>query len=308
MALRLGLIGAGRWGKIYLKTLQARSDIDLVAVNSNNPETSSLVPIDCELYNDWRALLRHPGLEGVIVATPPSTHIPILKAAIENRISAVVEKPLTLDLSEINEVQKLLDKTSCVVLVNYIHLFHPAFVELKRQIETKSDPVVSIHSEGAAWGPFRSDYSSLWDYAPHDLSLCLSLLESMPVSTKSSIAKVHLLEGGQRGSTYEIELLFTPNINCQIRVSNISSAKVRRLEVTTTNGTYILDDLAENKLISVNQTGRKIINVSQDRPLDAMLSVFCNALKGKDDPRLGLNFSLQITQILSECSRAVTAH
>ena len=42
--IRLALIGAGRWGRNYIRTIMGLDGAELVVVASGNPETAGLVP------------------------------------------------------------------------------------------------------------------------------------------------------------------------------------------------------------------------------------------------------------------------
>ena len=64
--VRLGVIGAGRWGRICLRTLSGITAADLVAVASGNPETATLVPPGCRIFADWRELIGSAGVEGLV--------------------------------------------------------------------------------------------------------------------------------------------------------------------------------------------------------------------------------------------------
>ena len=50
--LRLALIGAGRWGRNYIRTVALSSDAELMRVASSNPQTRGLVPASCAVDPD----------------------------------------------------------------------------------------------------------------------------------------------------------------------------------------------------------------------------------------------------------------
>ena len=80
--LKLGLVGAGRWGRNYVRTIATLDGLRLAAVASRNPETATLVPPHCHIVTDWHDLIAMPGIDGIIIASPPATHAEILLAAI----------------------------------------------------------------------------------------------------------------------------------------------------------------------------------------------------------------------------------
>lgn len=54
--LRLGLIGAGRWGRVYIKTLDRLDGVTLARVATSNPDSRALVAGTCVLNGNWRAV------------------------------------------------------------------------------------------------------------------------------------------------------------------------------------------------------------------------------------------------------------
>jgi hypothetical protein len=96
----LGLVGAGRWGKVFINTLAGMEGVRLAGLASSNPQSRSLVPPDCRVMPEWRDLIQMKNLAGLIVATPPHTHAEITLAAIRAGLPVLVEKPLTLDPQE----------------------------------------------------------------------------------------------------------------------------------------------------------------------------------------------------------------
>ena len=92
--LRFGLIGAGRWGQVYLNNISAEpSRFRLTHLATRYPERATLLPYPITVTPNWRDLLK-ADLDGVIIATPPSVHAEMLEACIAAGKAALVEKPL----------------------------------------------------------------------------------------------------------------------------------------------------------------------------------------------------------------------
>src|SRR5208283_3041583 len=102
MKYKLLLVGSGVWGQKYISTLSNFSAVSLEAASRDN----------------WKELIdKKP--DGVIVCTPPQSHVEIASYALSQNIPTMIEKPLALSLSE----AKLLRQFSAPILVNYVHLF-----------------------------------------------------------------------------------------------------------------------------------------------------------------------------------------
>src|SRR5688572_2143103 len=96
--VRLGIIGTSDWTDlIYLKTLANDPYAKIVAICGRNGARASAVAAQHgigEAYADYRKLLAHPGLDGVIIATPDDEHLPMTIAAIDAGLNVLCEKPL----------------------------------------------------------------------------------------------------------------------------------------------------------------------------------------------------------------------
>ena len=293
--IRLGLIGAGRWGKNFIRTIRELGGVTLSALCSRHPDSRSLVDSSCTILCDWHDLACNDLCDGVIIATPPDTHTEILGAMISARIPSMVEKPLTLDLQEALDLQELLRENPTPVLVDHTYLFHPAYRELKR-LSSQLGPIRSIQSEGGGPGPFRPNYTALWDYGPHDISLCLDLLGASPIRMELTHADVLPQKDGIGGS-YKLALVFPDNVTATIRVSNMKREKVRRVAVEFAGDQLVFDDLAPHKL--ANATGTPFL-VPHELPLTRAVQTFVEGIRGGSREMFGLDLAVEIVRILHE--------
>ncbi len=103
--IHLGIIGCGGMGTSNLTTCARYPDVLVTAacdvwdarletVTARYPEAP------CRGYADFRELLHHPGLDAVIIATPPHWHALMAIAACEAGKDLYVQKPMTLHLAE----------------------------------------------------------------------------------------------------------------------------------------------------------------------------------------------------------------
>ncbi len=114
--LQLGLIGIGAMGSGHLRRLIDDPTVQLLALCdvdttrrdqaqraaeatyqvAGGPGKSSA----CAAYNDFRDLLAHPGLEGVVIATPDHWHTPMSVEAVKAGLDVYCEKPVSLTIRE----------------------------------------------------------------------------------------------------------------------------------------------------------------------------------------------------------------
>lgn len=253
--MKLLLIGAGKWGTNYISTLSSFENIELTVANKEN----------------WQHLIdQRP--DGVIIATPPQSHIQIAEHAASYQIPIMLEKPAALSSAEL----QILNCYKPLILVNYIHLFSDAYEWMIRSIDV--DAITKISSHGYNMGPFRN-YSSLWDYAPHDLAMILYLLKEYP--TYLEIQKI-----ANTNSLFSLEMIFNKCATYSM-IGNGATSVCRDFIVEFNGMTLKYDD--------------QVRPFSHAQPLNKALSIFIQSIQGHADNRMGLELSLQITKILECC-------
>ena len=82
--VRLGLVGAGVWGINYIKTIEQIEGVILKKVVCRNPQNKKELLQKYEVTNNWLELSKSKAIDGVIIATPPSTHFDIAVEFIKN--------------------------------------------------------------------------------------------------------------------------------------------------------------------------------------------------------------------------------
>ncbi|MBI2753712.1 MAG: Gfo/Idh/MocA family oxidoreductase [Betaproteobacteria bacterium] len=217
--LRLGLVGAGPWGRNYIRTIAGLAELKLARVASRNPRTPALVPRDCVVSADWREVVRAADLDGVIVAAPPSAHAEITLAAIEAGRPVLVEKPLALGVASAERIVAAAAARPLLVMVDHVHLFHPAFQALKRAVAAHG-PVRAIHARAGDRGPYRPDVPMLWDWGPHDVAMCIDLLGAQPEAVDAERLERRPAAGGM-AEYLRMSLRFTGGAAAEIRLSTL---------------------------------------------------------------------------------------
>ena len=123
-------------------------------------------------------------VDGVVIATPISTHAQLARPLIERGIPVCIEKPVTGSVAEARQLLAAAEQADCLVHVGHIHLHNPAFVRA-RELAPTVGRIRYLYFEGTNNGPVRTDASVLWDWLPHPLSMALSLLGATPCSAQA---------------------------------------------------------------------------------------------------------------------------
>ena len=256
------LIGSGSWGQNYIKTLSNFPNVNLTVANREN----------------WKKLIeKNP--DGVIISTPPQSHIEIAKFSLERNIPTMIEKPLSLSLEE----AQVLSQFKAPILVNYIHLFSDAYENIKKIVDPEKIEYIRTEVRG---DKNSKHCSNLFDYFPHELAYILDLSNQLP--------KKITLKKEKTGTTEEYTKLFlefSENFYSytEMHRPDIKKSKLRWLEIESDGISIIYKD-----------TERPANHAS---PLNKSCQVFLNAIDGKSDWRLGLELSFKILDILEKCEK-----
>ena len=272
--LTFGLIGYGKWGKNYFKILNEFSNKKIInflylARIKLNKKSKRISSSQIKLINTENLFKKK--IKGLIISSPPQTHFEFSKKAISNKIPTLIEKPLTLDFESTLTIKKLLYKKEILFLVNHQYLMSPYYKELKKIIYNKK--ISKIYSEGHGLGPKRN-YSVLWDWAPHDLSMIFDLLGTKKRVNILNVKKNTTVKGFER---WKIEMNID-NIFIAISIGNNYKRKTRIFKVFEKNGniTVFNDGNISNHKLKFNN---KCIRVQHSLPLQNKILFFFKYLK-----------------------------
>ncbi|MBE0698062.1 MAG: inositol 2-dehydrogenase [Anaerolineaceae bacterium] len=139
MKLRVGLIGAGRMGKVYAHTLAFTvAEVDLVAVSDTDPRTSQNVSSRHGVkfcFTDYHELLKRDDIDAVVVATPTATHSEVIQAAATAGKHIFSEKPLSQTLEMCDQAIAAVAAAGVKLQLGFMRRFDPAYVLAKKKID-----------------------------------------------------------------------------------------------------------------------------------------------------------------------------
>jgi len=308
-AVRLGLVGVGRWGRSYVSTIAGLEGAVLRAVASRNPATGALVPADCRVFEDWRDLVSCAGVDAVIVATPPTTHAEIAAAALHAGKPVLVEKPLTQSVRDLEQIRAALRDDGPTVFVEHTHLHHPAFVRLREEAAARG-AIRAIRSSAGNHGPYRADVPVLWDWGPHDIAMCLALRDAPLVPTGAERLE-HRLIAGALAERVRLRLC-SGEVAATVTLSTLDD-KHRWFAVDLDAATLIYSDQLPAKLslhdgpgASPADAGRAIV-VRDERPLRAALLEFVAAVRKGSTGRDSFVLGERVVECLAQCQALLEA-
>ncbi|MFN3135712.1 MAG: Gfo/Idh/MocA family protein, partial [Candidatus Kryptonium sp.] len=177
----IAVIGSGDWGKNLVRNFFELNVLKTVCdINETNfDQLKNKFP--AKYTNSIKEVINDPDIKAVAIATPSETHFELAKMFLLSGRDVFVEKPLTLKLEEAIELVKISEEKNLILMVDHVLHYHPAVIKLKNLIRTEEiGEIKYIYSNRLNFGKFRKEENILWSFAPHDVSLILSIVDDMP--------------------------------------------------------------------------------------------------------------------------------
>ena len=137
--LAIGLIGAGRLGRVYARDLASRiAETRLVAIADPVESLAKEVAAEFDVpkhYADPLALYDDPAVDAIVIVSPTHTHRELVIAAAGTKKPTFCEKPPALSLAEVEEMQAAVAKSGMFLQMGFMRRFDAGYASAKKQIE-----------------------------------------------------------------------------------------------------------------------------------------------------------------------------
>jgi predicted dehydrogenase len=296
----VGLVGCGRWGRHILRDLNALSCEVPVVARSEASVTRAREGGAATIVERVQDL---PDLDAVVVATTTSTHAPLVERVLELGIPVFCEKPLTDDP---DAAARLAAAASGSLFVMDKWRYHPGVVELASiAAEGRLGAVAGISTRRLGWGNPHDDVDAVWVLAPHDLSIALEVLGSMP--TPSS-AVGQIVDGNVVSLAAQLD---AGDAWHAFEVSSVAPVRERRVELHCADGVAVLAG-AWDEHVSVFRSGtdepeETRLETPGELPLLAQLRAFVEHVRGGPAPKSSAAEGAAIVSTLAELRRLAGA-
>lgn len=237
--IKIAHIGYGYWGRNLARNL---ADLELLeTVADNQPQVAGEIK---QVFGfeprSVLEVLQDSRIDAVTIATPAETHKEIALEALARGKHVFVEKPLTLSEEDSLSVIDAAKQADRQLMVGHLLQYHPIFRKLKALVDIgKVGSLQYVYSNRMSLGKFRTEEDVLWSFAPHDLSMILSLTGSPP-DVVSAQGAAYYTPGIVDWAT--VQLKFPKGVCGHVQVSWLHPFKEQRLVVIGTKGMLVFED------------------------------------------------------------------
>jgi len=317
--VRVGIVGLGYWGPNLVRCFSEIEGCKVTAVCDQSHDQlinikdrfPSVYPVD-----NFDTLLDRDLVDAVVIATPTTTHHAMAKKALEHDLHVFVEKPLAETSDQCRELIDIAGVRNRVLFVGHVFLHSAPVMALRKIIDSgELGNICYISSRRLNLGPIRKDVGSLYDLAPHDISMLLYLLGEQP--TNVACSGFDRIQPGIY-DVCNLSMKFSDNRMGMVHVSWLDPRKERVLTVVGDQKMAIYDDLDQEKIkifdkgveapsqsadfaefqISYRYGGSYSPYIQEREPLKAECSEFVRCIMEGDVPLTDGENGLHVVEVL----------
>lgn len=134
--LNVGLLGAGRIGRVHAQAIASHPGSKLIAVSDALPEAAASLASDhAAEARSSEEIIADPEIGAVLIATPTDTHSDLIEVATGAGKAVLCEKPVDLDLKRATECLNSVSERGKPVMIGFNRRFDPNFATLKAGLD-----------------------------------------------------------------------------------------------------------------------------------------------------------------------------
>jgi len=250
--MKLGLIGGGYWGKNLIREFNSLNVLDIICdVNEHSLKYYNELYPNIKTTTRWDDILNNSDIVAVCIALPAEMHYKFAKEALFANKDVYVEKPITLDIKEAEDLVNIAKEKNKILMVGHLLHYHPAIQKIKEIIkEGKIGKIKNIVANRLNLGIFRVQENVLWSFAPHDISVILSLCGSKLPDYVNCTGN-DCLTKNVHDITNSIIKYIDDNIYVSINVNWLNPYKEQKMSIVCERGMILFDDMEKDYKLKI---------------------------------------------------------
>jgi predicted dehydrogenase len=263
--LRIGVVGAGQFGRNHCRIVEQSSRAQLAAVVDTDPSRAALT--------DFREL--EGKVDAAIVAAPTSAHAGIGCWLLEHGIDVLVEKPIAPDLESADRLIAAAERHGGMLQVGHLERFNPAVIALEARVTL---PLFFEIHRLSVFSPRSLDVDVILDLMIHDIDIILNMAGAEPAEVRG--AGISILS--PKVDIANARLQFPNGCVANLTASRVSTDRVRKLRLFQPQQ-YISLDYARQELLLLSigqnrQISYEPVPVTQAEPLQLQFDAFLDSI------------------------------
>ena len=311
MKKNIAVVGCGHWGKNLV-----RNFCELGVLASICDPSVEIVEKYSKQYkvinNSFIEIINDPNIKGVVLAVPAKYHAAMAIDAMKQGKHVFVEKPLAMNEAEATSMIKTAEENKVQLMVGHLLQYHPVFQKVKEMVlDGEIGEIDYIYSNRLSFGKVRTEEDVIWSFAPHDISMILSLANQEPefiTAHSTAILQDNIAD------TATIHMTFKSSLKSHISVSWLHPYKEQKLVVIGKKAMLVFDDtkLWNEKLCiqryqaeiyqglpNLKKDDLEFIKVIEDEPLKNECQHFKDVVENNKKPLTDEHEGLKVLKVLT---------
>ena len=186
--VKIAVVGSGYWGKNLVRVFYELGVLKTICDNSSDIlKDMNEKYTDISVTTDYSEILNEKEIAGIVISLPAEKHYEYARKAILAGKHVFIEKPIALNNLEAEEIVKIAKEYKKILMVGHILHYHPSIIRLKEMLRNGDfGKIQYIYSNRLNLGKIRREENILWSFAPHDISMILTLVDKEPISIYTS--------------------------------------------------------------------------------------------------------------------------
>jgi len=268
-----------------------------------------------KMVDHIKPILEDSDVRGVVIASSAISHYDLAREVLMADKDVLVEKPMTLDVREAEEIVEIAQKRKRILMVGHLLLYHPVIDRLKEMI-TKGElgDIYYLYTQRVNLGVIRQDENALLSFAPHDLSVILHLIEDPPV-TVSAHGESYIQKGIE--DVVFVSLRFADGKMANIHLSWLDPHKMRKITIVGSKKMAVFDDMEVSEKLRIYDRGVRspsydtygeylslrfgditLPSIRMMEPLRVEAEHFIKCIESRQEPKTSGRTGLQVVKIL----------
>jgi predicted dehydrogenase len=311
MKKNIAVVGCGHWGKNLIRNF---SDLGSLAA------VCDPIALVAQRYADhfsaknysFSEILNDLSIEGVVLAVPAPLHASMAIEAMNSGKHVYVEKPLAMKNLEAENMIASAEGNGVQLMVGHLLQYHPTFIALRGLVESGEIGALQyIYSNRLSFGKVRSEEDVIWSFAPHDVSMILSLTGCEPETVRTEANSILQPDIADNAI---VHLAFNSGLKAHVSVSWLHPVKEQKLVVVGKNAMAVFDDTkpwseklglyrhvvgSSGNPPSLEKAEAEYVEVAQSEPLSNECQHFVDVVGGNVVPLTNGKEGLDVLKVLS---------
>ena len=323
--INIAVVGAGAWGKNHIRVFSEIPNVHLKYVCDSDPSRLTKLQKSYsqpKMVENLSPILQDPKIKGIVVASSAISHFPLAKESLLAGKDVLVEKPMALNVKDADELVRIAEEKSRILMVGHLLIYHPVVDRLKEMIASEElGRIHYIYTQRVNLGVIRQDENALWSFAPHDLSVILELLNERP-AVVSAHGESYIQKNIE--DVVFLSLHFSDGKMANIHLSWLDPHKVRKITIVGAKKMVVFDDMEASEKLKIYDKGVgslsydsygeylslrfgdiTIPNIKMVEPLRAEAEHFIRCIELKEKPKTGGRDGLEVVKILVAAQKSL---